>query len=174
MQQKRHAPKRATNTTRRRQLLLTMVVALPPDTECTLDEAIELCHAIVDRVIADLALVAYVAIHDPAVKPGSSRSRNRHAHIHVALRTWTFEGALSRYKVRDLVARVRRHSGSNGKFDDVAEGISWPDLSRELQTSALYQVRSRRPSGSYRTDTATPFRKTNLAPRRGIGQATSC
>jgi hypothetical protein len=62
----------------------------------------------------DQALVAYVAIHDPAAKPGSSRSRNRHAHIHVALRTWTFEGALSRYKVRDLVAQVRQYSGSNG------------------------------------------------------------
>ena len=128
------ARKRNTNTTRWRQLLLTMVVALPPDTECTLDEAIEFCHAVVDRVIVDQALVAYVAIHDPAAKPGSSRSRNRHAHIHVALRTWTFEGALSRYKVRDLVARVRQYSGSNGKFDDVAEGISWPDVSRELQT----------------------------------------
>jgi hypothetical protein len=128
------ARRRNTNTTRWRQLLLTMVVALPPDTECTLDEAIEFCHAVVDRVIVDQALVAYVAIHDPAAKPGSSRSRNRHAHIHVALRTWTLEGALSRHKVRDLVARVRQYSGSKGKFDDVAEGISWPDVSRELQT----------------------------------------
>jgi hypothetical protein len=31
---------------RERQLLFTMVVALPPDGECTLDEAIELCHAV--------------------------------------------------------------------------------------------------------------------------------
>ena len=125
--------KRNANTKRWRQLLLTIVAALPPDTECTLDEAIELCHAIVDRVVADQALVAHVAIHDPAAKPADSRSRNRHAHIHVTFRPWTPESTLSQRKVRDLVARVRKYSGSKGKFDDVSEGISWPDLSRELQ-----------------------------------------
>jgi hypothetical protein len=119
---------------RQRQLLLTMVVALPPDTECTLDEAIELCHAVVDRVVVDHSLIAHVAIHDPAVKLKSSRSRNRHAHIHIALRAWTPEATLSRHKVRDLVARVRHYKGSKGNFDAVAEGINWPDLSRELQT----------------------------------------
>jgi hypothetical protein len=122
------------NRSRWQQLLLTLVVALPPDTECSLDEAIEFCHAVVDRVIVDQALVAYLAIHDPAVKPGGSKSRNRHAHIHVALRTWTPEGTLSRYKARDLVARVRHYTGSKGAFDAVAEGIRWPDVSRELQT----------------------------------------
>src|SRR5258708_15994138 len=39
--------KKMGNEKRWRQLLLTMVVALPPDSECTLDEVIELCHAIV-------------------------------------------------------------------------------------------------------------------------------
>ena len=113
------------NPARRRQLLLIIVAALPPDTECSLDEAIEFCHAIVDRVVVDQALVAHVAIHDPAAKPGGSRSRNRHAHIHIALRAWTPESGLSRRKVRDLVARVRRYGGSKGKFNEVAEGISW-------------------------------------------------
>jgi MobA/MobL family len=119
---------------RERQLLFTMVVALPPDGECTLDEAIELCHAVVDRVVVDHSLIAHVAIHDPAVKLKGSRSRNRHAHIHIALRSWTPEATLSRLKVRDLVARVRHYKGSKGNFDAVAEGINWPDLSRELQT----------------------------------------
>jgi hypothetical protein len=127
------------NPKRTRQLLLTMVAALPPDTECTLDEAVELCYAIVDRVVVDLALVAYVAIHDPAAKPGGSKSRNRHAHIHVTFRTWTPENALSELKVRDLVARVRQYSGSKGKFYKAVEGIRWPDLSRELQTRLFSQ-----------------------------------
>jgi hypothetical protein len=122
------------NPSRVRQLLLTMVVALPPDTECTLDEAIELCHAVVERVIVDQSLMAYVAIHDPAVKFKNSRSRNRHAHIHIALRALTTEGTLSLKKERDLVARVRLNRGAKGNFNAVAEGISWPDVSRELQT----------------------------------------
>jgi hypothetical protein len=88
----------------------------------------------VDRVVVDHTLMTYVAVHDPAVKSKSSRSRNRHAHIHLALRAWTPEGTLSRHKVRDLVARVRHYKGSKGKFDAVAEGISWPDVSREVQT----------------------------------------
>lgn len=121
-----------------RQVFLAVVAALPPDSECTLDEALEICRALVDRIVADRALVAHIAIHDPAVKFGRGQSRNRHAHIHFSLREWTATRGFSRRKLREQVARVRHYKGAKGTFNAVAEGISWPDVSRELQNRFFF------------------------------------
>ncbi|WP_267427906.1 hypothetical protein [Methylobacterium sp. GC_Met_2] len=119
----RRRPRDGWKRTRWAQVALTLVVALPPDGEMTLDEAVALVEAIVDEVRGGLLLPAYATIHDPARKRATADSLNRHCHIAIGLRE--IDGQkLSARKVRDLVARVRK--GSEKLI--VPEGTFWPDL----------------------------------------------
>jgi hypothetical protein len=119
----RRRPRNGWKRTRWAQVALTLVVALPPDGEMTLDEAVALVEAIVAEVRGGLLLPAYATIHDPARKRATADSRNRHAHVAVGLREVDGQ-KLSARKVRDLVARVRKGS----KELIVPEGTFWPDL----------------------------------------------
>ena len=117
---------------------LLLVVALPPDAELTLDEAVELTTKLVDRVRGSRALPAYVAIHDPAVTIHRAFSRNRHAHVFVGLRENGGVGFDSP-KVRDLVARVRK-SADSAFTHCVPEGLSWPDLAHDRQSEFFAEL----------------------------------
>lgn len=113
--------------TRWPQICWTLIVALPPDDELTLDEAIEVTRRLVQQACSPHALPAHFAIHDPAQLEASRGSRNRHAHVSVGLRA-RFEGP----KVRDLWARPRHGRKHGLPATYVAEGISWPEKARDL------------------------------------------
>lgn len=104
---------------------LHIVLALPPDNEITLDEAIELVRTFVSWVVGALRLAIYIVIHDPALQQDGAR--NRHAHIFIALREIAEDGLL-RSKIRNLVAQVSK--SSCGLF---VQGIHFPSLARKLQ-----------------------------------------
>lgn len=115
------------------QVALQLVVALPPDDEVSLDEASEIVHEILAQAFHGLSLLAFFVIHEPAVL--SPWSRNRHAHVVIALREVLPGGELSGTKLRDLVGRVRTfRPNGGGSFADLVEGISWPDLARDVQS----------------------------------------
>lgn len=115
------------------QTAAVFIVALPPDGELTLDEAIEAAEDLVDRIIGERRLAVVVAIHDPAMAtPGAT---NRHAHIVVFLREVDRNGFGK--KTRNLFARARL--GALGQHY-VAEGVHWPGLSFDLQQQFLFEL----------------------------------
>ncbi|WP_400765483.1 MobA/MobL family protein [Methylosinus sporium] len=129
--------RRLTDRRRWPQVCFSAVVALPPDRELTLDEAIELTHRIADRLRDAHELPMHVAIHDPALVARRGNPVNRHAHFSIALRPIG-----SRHKVRDFIARPR-HGHKKGKpAVYVAEGASWPDIIREVLTAFFAEVGS--------------------------------
>jgi hypothetical protein len=116
-----------------------LIFALPPDSVLTIDEAVELVERVVRFAIGGLSLPVYVAIHDPALqRPGSV---NRHVHIFIGLREVESSG-LSRKKIRDLFARPRHAAAPNVGSSYVAEGLSWPDIARDLQNGMLAEIGS--------------------------------
>ncbi|BBU63222.1 hypothetical protein MSC49_31570 [Methylosinus sp. C49] len=113
--------------TRWPQVCWTLVVALPPDDELTLDEAIEVTRRLVQRTCGPHDLPAHIAIHDPARLAQSHGSLNRHAHVSVGLRPM-FVGP----KVRDLWARPRHGQKHGLPATYIAEGVSWPEMTRDV------------------------------------------
>lgn len=122
---RKHKSGRTKSKLRRyRQLGASIVVALPPDREMTLDEVIEFVRRIVSVILRGLKLVVHFAIHDPWLA-AITRVNNRHVHIFIPLRRvgkLGFEGN----KVRDLIASPRR--GNDGVF--VAGGTDLQQLVR--------------------------------------------
>jgi len=113
------------------QVAVSLVIALPPDSEASLDDAVEIVRAIVDRVVGDYDLISYLVVHDPSLK--SPLVKNRHAHVLISLRKMTPSGEFAGNKIRDLLGRVRNLHGPHKPFGAFVEGIHWPDLSRDIQ-----------------------------------------
>ena len=118
------------------QIGASLVLALPPDEEAFLDEAIEMVHRTIRAIVGDLAIPALICLHDPArITPGA---QNRHAHIHIGLREIE-KGRLATIKTRGLFARPRCATGREGKIF-VAEGIDAPALSWEIQQVLFNEI----------------------------------
>ncbi|MFL9826145.1 MobA/MobL family protein [Rhodoplanes sp. SY1] len=116
------------------QIGANFVLALPPDDELTLDEAVELTNRIAQAVRGSWDAPLYVAIHDPRrLRPGA---RTRHAHIFMALRE-VRKGAFARTKIRPF-ARVRRSAEQKSVF--VAQGTDWPRLAHEVQQAYFAEL----------------------------------
>ena len=126
----KHVRRSLKNRKRRPQVGTVLIIALPPDTECTLDEAREIARRMVERARAGTNLVSRLALHDPALlSPGA---QTRHAHGLTPKREWKgdhFGGP----KVRELFARVRHRAVPKARLSFVAEGVDWPDLAWQLQ-----------------------------------------
>jgi hypothetical protein len=119
------------------QIGAVFVVALPPDREVTLDEAIELTGRIADRIRGGIQLPVYIAIHDPhLVSPGDV---NRHGHLFLPAREVDRRGFLST-KVRELFARPRKASEQNAHSLYVAEATNWPAVSFEEQQTFFTEL----------------------------------
>jgi hypothetical protein len=124
---------------------LALVIALPPDQETTLDEAIEITQRIVAQIRGEFRLAAYIAIHEPRLRDETAHSPNRHAHVVFPFREISGT-TLSKRKVRDLVARVRtmskaiRDRNSVKRPVYVAEGVAWPDLSWAVQNRFFLEL----------------------------------
>jgi hypothetical protein len=115
---------------RRPQIGAVVIVALPPDSEITLDEAIEVLHCLVDRIRDGRLLVIHAAIHEPAlIIPGAV---TRHGHLLVPMREFK-NGAFGQHKIRTMFARPRCSPAPNARACFVAEGIAWPQLTWEIQ-----------------------------------------
>jgi len=125
----------------------SLIIALPPDSEVTLDEAIEIVGRIVTEIWGEYRLAAYVAIHEPRLRERTARSPNRHAHVVLSLRELTPAG-FTDTKVRELFARVRTTSEQNSTRGSakqpyyVAEGVSWPDLAWSVQNRYFLEIGS--------------------------------
>lgn len=114
------------------QLGATFVAALPPDSQVSYDEAIELTDRLARRIRDGLPIPIFCAIHDPARDPSRRSSPNRHAHLVAPLRGMDRFGFL-RTKLRNVFARPRT-SQQNADPTYIAEAVNWPRLHRELQT----------------------------------------
>jgi hypothetical protein len=114
------------------QLGATFVAALPPDSQVSYDEAIELTDRLARRIRDGLPIPIFYAIHDPARDPSRRSSPNRHAHLVAPLRGMDRFGFL-RTKLRNVFARPRT-SQQNDDPTYIAEAVNWPRLHRELQT----------------------------------------
>lgn len=115
------------------QIAAAFVAALPPDTELTYDEVVELSHGLADYIRRDLAIAIYLVIHDPARK--SAGAVNRHAHLLATTRAMNARGFLAK-KLREFIARPRRADGKTY----VAEGESWPRVYAEILTAYFAEL----------------------------------
>jgi hypothetical protein len=100
-----------------------VVLALPPDSEITLVESIELTGRIARSIAGDRRLAIPVAIHDPAMK--LLGARNRHGHIFYPRRE-TENDEIAGPAIRDMFARPLRFA-ANGETVTV-EGDRWPEF----------------------------------------------
>src|SRR5665647_1760756 len=76
-----HVRRPLTDRMRYPQIGAAIVVALPPDSEVTLDESIEIPHRMVDRVRGDRRLVIHAAVHEPALITLGAMTRHVHLFI---------------------------------------------------------------------------------------------
>jgi hypothetical protein len=109
------------NMRRPPQNAMLVIVALPPVSELTLVEATELTLRTTLSMIGQRRMVAFAAIHDPALAtPGA---RNRHGHITFSNRE--AEGAFfSGNVIRDLAGRPLQVTPG----PTIIEGDRWPDF----------------------------------------------
>jgi hypothetical protein len=130
------------------QIGISLITALPPDPEVTLDEAAEIAWQIVYEARKGYKLAVYLVIHDPSLQtPGA---RNRHSHVFILTREMGPEG-MAPTKIRTGIALVR-----NGF---VAEGIHWPNLTSEVLRTRLLEFGS-----DIVVDPIAPFPQTHLRP----------
>ena len=106
--------------TRMPQVAMAVIVALPPQFEVSLHEALTIARRIVRYPCGPHPIPIHLAIH--------SASINRHAHADIALRPMNLDGSFG-LKVPDLFVRFR----SQAEGIRVAEGTGWADLSWEIQ-----------------------------------------
>jgi MobA/MobL family len=119
------------------QIGAAFILALPPDSELTYDQVIELSHRLVEHIRQDLPLAIYIAIHDPArVEPGAV---NRHLHLLVTLRGLGPVGFML-HKIRGLFARPRAAKAPKVRTNYVAEGVHWPRVTRDLLESYFLEL----------------------------------
>ncbi|MBR0858269.1 MobA/MobL family protein [Bradyrhizobium liaoningense] len=116
--------------TRRPQVGLALVVALPPSTEVSADEAAEIMRRIVLAARGSASAPIHIAIHEAQI--------NRHGHALFALRSVDSDGVLG-LKLRDFIVRLR-HTASRNDGADVVEGIHWPHLTWETQQTFFHEL----------------------------------
>jgi MobA/MobL family len=114
---------------RKPQVGAALVVALPPDNEVTVDEAIELARRILIAARGSFRIPIHFAIHDAAIF--TLGDVNRHAHGLFGLREFG-PGGEAGPKLRDVLVRHRVGALHAGPAD-IVEGIDWPALVWELQ-----------------------------------------
>lgn len=115
------------------QIGAAFVAALPPDTELTYDEVVELMHRLAEYIRRDVAIAIHLAIHDPAREsPGAT---NRHGHLLATTRTMNALG-FSAKKLREFLARPRHADGKTY----VAEGLNWPRIYAKILTAYFVEL----------------------------------
>ena len=130
------------------QIGISLITALPPDREVTLDEAAEIAWQIVYEARKGYKLAVFLVIHDPSLQtPGA---RNRHSHVFILTREMGPEG-LAPTKIRKGIALVRKGF--------VAEGIHWPNLTAEVLRTKLLEFGS-----DIVVDPIAPFPQRHLRP----------
>lgn len=112
------------------QVGLALVVALPPSTEVSLDEAAEIFRRIVLAARGSVPAPIHLAIHEARI--------NRHGHALFALRPVDSDGVLG-LKVRDFIVRLR-HTLSANEDADVVEGVHWPNLTWEVHQTYFHEL----------------------------------
>ncbi|QDM31222.1 hypothetical protein FNL55_07880 [Tardiphaga sp. vice352] len=105
---------------RKPQVVMAVIVALPPEFEVSLNEALIIARRIVRYPCGSHPIPIHLAIHNASI--------NRHAHADIGLRPMNPDGSFG-LKIQNLFARF----GSYGDEIRVAEGTGWPDLSWEIQ-----------------------------------------
>jgi hypothetical protein len=115
---------------RQPQVGLALVVALPPSTEVSVDEAAEIFRRIVLAARGSEPTPIHLAIHEARI--------NRHGHALFALRPVHRDGLLG-LKLRDFIVRLR-HTGSGNYKADVVEGIHWPSLTWEIHQTFFHEL----------------------------------
>lgn len=104
------------------QVVMSVIMALPPESETSLHEASVIARRILVSASRSQPVPIHMAIHQAPI--------NRHGHGDVGFRSINPDGTLG-LKIPDLFARFRTHeAGAN-----VVEGTGWPDLSWETQQS---------------------------------------
>lgn len=114
------------------------VLALPPESEMALVDAVEICRRFIFRLREDRDLPFYFAVHDASVIPGKSYLRNRHAHI-VAMLRETSGNSLSRRRARDVVGPIRKNAQGKNRRPEIDR---WPDLAWALTTEMFSELGS--------------------------------
>jgi hypothetical protein len=115
------------NRLRRTQNGAVLVLALPPASEMTLTEAIELTKRVALSIAGNRRLAIHIVIHDPAMMhPGA---RNRHAHLFFPRRELEND-EVAGPAIRDLFARPLQVANSDAV---TVEGNRWPDFYRRQQ-----------------------------------------
>jgi len=102
------------------QVGLTLTIALPPNDEVFLHEAVQILRRIVNAARGSHQIPIHFAIHDS--------ERNRHGHVLFAQRVFDAAGAAGP-KLRDMMVRVRPTAIGMA----IVEGIDWPSLAWEIQ-----------------------------------------
>lgn len=134
-----HVRRPLTERERYPQIGAGIVATLPPDSQMTLDEVIEIPHRMVDQVRGDRSLVIHAALHDPAlITPGAV---TRHVHLFVPSREYQ-DGQFVGRKIRGIFARPRHSAQPNVRGSYIAEGVDWPRLSWEIQQTLFTECAS--------------------------------
>lgn len=105
---------------RQPQLVMSAVIALPPASEVSRDEALIIARRVALSPCRSHRVPIHIAIHNASI--------NRHAHADIALRPMAPDGSLG-LKIADFFARFRSHRANM----DPVEGTCWPDISWEIQ-----------------------------------------
>lgn len=101
---------------RKPQGVMSVIIALPPETEVSLDEAITIARRIARSPCGSHPVPIHIAIHNALV--------NRHAHAAIGFRPMAPDGTFG-LKIPEFFARFSVY-GTKAK---VSEGTDWPDLS---------------------------------------------
>jgi hypothetical protein len=105
---------------RKPQVVMSVIMALPPEFETSLHEASVIARRILVSASHSHPVPIHIAIHQAPI--------NRHGHGDIGLRPVNPDGRFG-LKIPDLFARFRTH----GAEAHVVEGTGWPDLSWEIQ-----------------------------------------
>jgi hypothetical protein len=110
------------NRQRKPQVVMSVIMALPPEFETSLHEASVIARRILVSASRAHPVPIHIAIHQAPI--------NRHGHGDIGFRPVNPDGTFG-LKIPDLFARFRTHGAEAG----IAEGTGWPDLSWETQQS---------------------------------------
>ncbi|WMT76975.1 MobA/MobL family protein [Bradyrhizobium sp. Ash2021] len=104
------------------QVVMSVIIALPPEFETSLHEASVIARRILVSASRSHPVPIHIAIHQAPI--------NRHGHGDIGFRSINPDGTFG-LKIPDLFARFRTH----GAEANVVEGTGWPDLAWETQQS---------------------------------------
>jgi hypothetical protein len=105
---------------------MSVIIALPPESEVSLDEAVTIARRIALSPCGSHSVPIHIAIHNALV--------NRHAHAAIGFRTMAPDGEFG-LKIPELFACFSVY-GAKAK---VSEGTDWPDISWEIQATLFLE-----------------------------------